>query len=50
MESDHEIAAHLGEVLWVAGQKEEAVGIWTEAKGKAKDSSIIEAVMDKFIE
>ena len=28
---DDEIAAHLGEVLWVTGQKDEARRIWAEA-------------------
>ena len=32
-----EIAAHLGEVLWVTGRKDEAIKIWRE--GVAKDSS-----------
>lgn len=34
---DTEIAAHLGEVLWVAGQREEAVRIWRE--GRQRDAS-----------
>ena len=27
---DAEIAAHLGEVLWVAGQRERALQVWRE--------------------
>lgn len=34
---DPEIAAHLGEVLWVSGQRDEARRIWRE--GHSKDSS-----------
>ncbi|MDB6000927.1 MAG: hypothetical protein JWP52_2626, partial [Rhizobacter sp.] len=34
---DTEIAAHLGEVLWAAGQQDEARKVWTE--GRNKDSS-----------
>src|SRR2546423_11102561 len=34
---DPEIAAHLGEVLWVSGQRDEARRIWRE--GRSKDSS-----------
>jgi tetratricopeptide (TPR) repeat protein len=34
---DAEIAAHLGEVLWVSGQKDEARRIWRE--GKTRDAS-----------
>jgi len=31
---DPEIAAHLGEVLWVQGRKEEAVKVWRDGKGR----------------
>ncbi len=34
---DPEIAAHLGEVLWVAGQTEEARKVWRE--GRSRDSA-----------
>jgi tetratricopeptide (TPR) repeat protein len=34
---DPEIAAHLGEVLWVTGQREEARRVWRE--GRSKDSA-----------
>jgi tetratricopeptide (TPR) repeat protein len=34
---DPEIAAHLGEVLWVSGQREEAKRVWRE--GRSKDST-----------
>jgi tetratricopeptide (TPR) repeat protein len=34
---DPEIAAHLGEVLWVSGQRDEARRIWRE--GRSKDSA-----------
>ena len=34
---DPEIAAHLGEVLWIAGQTEEARKVWRE--GRSRDSS-----------
>jgi tetratricopeptide (TPR) repeat protein len=36
---DAEIAAHLVEVLWAAGQREEAVKLWREALKKNPDSS-----------
>ena len=35
---DAEIAAHLSEVLWVDGQREEARKIWREALGRDPDS------------
>ena len=34
---DPEIAAHLGEVLWIAGQTEEARKVWRE--GRSRDST-----------
>ena len=34
---DPEIAAHLGEVLWVSGQREEAKRVWSE--GRKRDSA-----------
>jgi len=34
---DPEIAAHLGEVLWIAGQTEEARKVWRE--GRSRDSA-----------
>ena len=46
---DQEIAAHLGEVLWVIGQQEEAAQIWTEALKENPDSKILKRVMDRFI-
>lgn len=38
---DHEIAAHLGEVLWVMGLKTEAKGVWQEGLEKNPDSKHI---------
>lgn len=46
---DQEIAAHLGEVLWVIGQQEEAAAIWTEALKENPDSQILKRVMERFI-
>ena len=34
---DPEIAAHLGEVLWVTGQRDEARRVWRE--GRSRDSA-----------
>ena len=42
---DGEIAAHLGEVLWVSGKQQEALGIWNRALKKSpQDSKIIETM------
>lgn len=46
---DPEIAAHLGEVLWVAGEREEASKIWRQALKDNPDSSVLSEVMKKFL-
>lgn len=46
---DQEIAAHLGEVLWVTGQQEEAAIIWRNALEKTPDSKVIKDVMRRFL-
>lgn len=35
---DDEVAAHLGEVLWAMGRKDEAIAIWDAAQAKTPDS------------
>jgi tetratricopeptide (TPR) repeat protein len=46
---DAEIAAHLGEVLWVVGKQEEARGIWQKALKKSPDAPVLQKVMQRFI-
>jgi len=46
---DAEIAAHLGEVLWVSGQQQEARGIWQKALKKSPDDPALQEVMQRFI-
>jgi len=42
---DPEIAAHLGEVLWVSGQKDEARRVWEQGRKKdAKNKVLIETI------
>jgi len=42
---DAEIAAHLGEVLWVSGQKDEARKIWEQGRKKdAKNKVLLETI------
>lgn len=38
---DHEVAAHLGEVLWAAGKKREARSIWSDALKQTPDSEVL---------
>jgi tetratricopeptide (TPR) repeat protein len=46
---DAEIAAHLGEVLWVSGNQQEARGIWQKALKKSPDDPVLLKVMQRFI-
>lgn len=45
---DAEVAAHLGEVLWVMGEREEAQRIWTEAEEREPDSPVLRATTQRF--
>ncbi len=46
---DPEIAAHLGEVLWVHGNKDEAKKVWSDSLKQHPDSELLQAVMKKFL-
>lgn len=43
-----EVAAHLGEALWAAGNREEAKEVWNKALELAPDSEILLEVIKKF--
>ncbi|MGB3622057.1 MAG: tetratricopeptide repeat protein [Ketobacter sp.] len=45
---DQEIAAHLGEVLWVSGEREEAAIIWRNALEKNPNSQVLKDVIERF--
>lgn len=45
---DPEIAAHLGEVLWVKGDQEGARKIWSESAKSSPKSEALQAVINKF--
>ncbi|TQV84794.1 tetratricopeptide repeat protein [Exilibacterium tricleocarpae] len=45
---DHEIAAHLGEVLWVLGREQEAREIWREGLRLNPNSEVIPATMQRL--
>ncbi len=47
---DAEVAAHLGEVLWVAGEREAAQKIWNTALQQAPNDDLLLNVMQKFSE
>lgn len=46
---DPEIAAHLGEVLWVRGDKEEAKKIWQDSLKANPGNAPLQAAIKKFI-
>jgi tetratricopeptide (TPR) repeat protein len=46
---DPEIGAHLGEVLWVHGEKDQAKKIWSEALKLHPDNEVLQAAMKKFV-
>jgi tetratricopeptide (TPR) repeat protein len=45
---DAEIAAHLGEVLWARGRKDEARQVWQDALKRAPDHRLLKQVIERF--
>jgi len=45
---DHEVASHLGEVLWVSGQESEALRVWNDALEETPDSDLIKEAMQRL--
>lgn len=45
---DPEIAAHLGEVYWQLGQREEAQKIWQEAFKESPKHTVLKATLERF--
>ncbi|MDX5363721.1 MAG: tetratricopeptide repeat protein [Pseudazoarcus pumilus] len=46
--SDPEIAAHLGEVLWTLGRRDEASGIWDAALRNAPDNAVLSETVQRL--
>jgi len=46
---DPEVAAHLGEVLWQQGARDEAKGIWLDNLKTYPDNAVLKAVIKKFL-
>lgn len=46
---DDEIAAHLGEVLWMKGERAAARSLWAEALQVSPDSQILQETMDRLV-
>ena len=49
MQPDPEIAAHLGEVLWIQGAQDEARNIWIETADKYPDNETLQRVMREHL-
>jgi len=47
-DNNPEIAAHLGEVLWVSEQKEEALNIWNTALVTDPENEVLIETMQRF--
>jgi len=45
---DPEVAAHLGEVLWVTGQQDEAMSVWKKVLANDPDNSTILETMERL--
>jgi len=45
---DHEVAAHLGEVLWVSGQQDAARKVWRQALTDTPDSSVLQETLKRL--
>ncbi len=46
--NDAEISAHLGEVLWVTGDRRQARSVWKKALEDTPDSEVLNGVIKKF--
>jgi len=46
--NDDEIASHLGEALWMAGEQKEAIDVWAKALESFPDSAKLSGVMKRF--
>lgn len=46
---DDEVAAHLGEVLWVMGEREAALETWGEGLALNPDSDVLAETMDRLL-
>ena len=45
---DTEIAAHLGEVLWATGQREEAVRVWREGRQRDAANDVLRETLSRL--
>jgi Flp pilus assembly protein TadD len=43
-----EVAAHLGEVLWVSGQREEALRVWRDGASRERDNDVLQETLSRL--
>lgn len=43
-----EVAAHLGELLWVSGQHDEALRIWREGRAREADNDVLQETLTRL--
>ncbi len=48
LEMDNEVAAHLGEVLWVSGDREQARAVWQRALEAFPDDPVLHSTMERL--
>ena len=48
-QDDPEIAAHIGEVMWAMGRRDEAKQVWQEAQKKHPDNEMLAETIKKFL-
>lgn len=48
MMTDHEIAAHYGELLWISGNKEEARQVWQQGLNSHPESNLIQETLQRL--
>jgi len=46
---DAEIAAHLGEVLWAMGQRDQAKKVWTDALKDQPNNELLQSTLKRFV-
>ncbi|MDX8385472.1 MAG: tetratricopeptide repeat protein [Gallionella sp.] len=49
LDSDPEIAAHLGEVLWVKGEKDEAKKVWQDSIRGNPENAVLRTVVKRYM-
>jgi tetratricopeptide (TPR) repeat protein len=43
-----EVAAHLGELLWVMGQRDEAMRVWREGRAREADNDVLQETLSRL--